>query len=432
MKSVYKKLTAILLFLLALVIAFTVTACGSRGGKYDSSDGYGGGYGTAPDHSDSAAAPDGDYSDGRHENTGGSQLPIVKQLTCAEWRDALNYDFWLQLFEKEIYNDDQTVSSGIFSEYAVATRGLDSSDMHEVSVTLGEAPVVGARVILYDENIEIYSAVTDSAGKAYVFGKGTQIKATSGEFSATEAVTEGITEIALSDCEAVENELEIMLVVDTTGSMGDELSFLCDELAGVVTRVSSALDCKIRLGLLFYRDTSDDYVTRKYDFVDVTSSAGLDTVIMHINDQRSSGGGDYPEAVDRALSEAVDMGWNENSKTKLLFHVLDAPYHDRQENQSIFSSAVKAAAQKGIRIIPVAASGLDTLGQYIMRSAALLTGGTYAFLTDDSGIGDSHEMPAVGEFTVEYLSDLMVRLIKGYYTGTFDEPIVWTQSESVV
>lgn len=132
-----------------------------------------------------------------------------------------------------------------------------------------------------------------------------------------------------------------------------------------------------------------------------------------------------------ADAQPVRADWHNNSKTKLLFHVLDAPYHDKQENQSMFASAVKSASEKGIRIIPVAASGLDVLGQYVMRSAALLTGGTYTFLTDDSGIGNSHELPAVGKFTVEYLSDLMVRLIKGYYTGTFEEPVFWKQSDSV-
>ncbi|MDE7440505.1 MAG: VWA domain-containing protein [Clostridia bacterium] len=427
MKTIYRKLSFLLLFLLALIIAFTATACmGAYDGKGD------GAYapsGSAGDKSEGLDAPaDGDDVNGTPDD---QQKPIIKQLTGAEWRDALNYDLWLSLFEKGIIAEDQTVRDGIFCDYAKATRGLDTFDMHEVLVTCGENPVIGAKVTLYNENDVQYSAVTDSAGKAYVFGNGTRLEAVSGEFKATADVADGVTNINLADFAAVENELEIMLVVDTTGSMGDELSFLCDELAGVVTRVSSALNCKISLSLLFYRDFGDQYVTRKFDFVDVTSSNGLNTVVNNIKAQRSSGGGDYPEAVDTALMEAVAADWNTNSKTRLLFHVLDAPYHDLQENQSNFANAVNTAAQKGIRIIPVAASGLDTLGQYIMRSAALLTGGTYTFLTDDSGIGNSHEIPAVGEYTVEYLSDLMVRLIKGYYTGTFDEPIHWAQSDSV-
>ena len=42
------------------------------------------------------------------------------------------------------------------------------------------------------------------------------------------------------------------------------------------------------------------------------------------------------------------------------------------------------------------------------------TGGTYVFLTDDSGIGNSHIKATVGDHKVEKLADLMVRLIKKY------------------
>lgn len=429
MKTVIKKLFVIMSVMLVAVI-FAGCGAGMYGSWIPS--------GIAPGDSMSGeiapVSPDGDGSGGN-----GSQTSYVKQLTGAEWRDATNYEFWLDLFKKDVVVDgqqdgEQITRNGIFYEYAKATRGLDTFDMHEVTVTYNGDPVVGAQVKLYDANdAAVYSAVSDSTGTAYVFGDGTLVEATSGQYSVSASVAvDGATNIELNGSEQYSDEIEIMFVVDTTGSMGDELSFLCDELAGVVTRVADAVNCDIRMGLLFYRDEGDEYLTKKFDFVEVTTSAGLNTVVSNINKQRSAGGGDYPEAVDTALSQAVEMSWHTNSKTKLLFHVLDAPYHDEQVNQGRFAQAVKTAAQKGIRIIPVAASGLDTLGQFTMRSAALLTGGTYTFLTDDSGIGNSHELPAVGQFTVEYLSDLMVRLIKGYYTGTFDAPVYWKQSGSVI
>ena len=436
MKDKFKKFAALFSLILTLIVTVGFVGCssGGRGGYLYPSGSVSGGS-SAPD-SDGTGGDSGEASPDVGDGSGNQQTPIVKQLTAAEWRDSLNYDFWLNLFEKDIpiagQNGGTYTQDGIFSVFATATRGLDTFEMHEVYVTCNNEPVTGAKVSLFNDNSVVYSAVTDSAGVAYVFGNGTHIEAVSGQASASAQIAEGVTKISLTEYTACTDEIEIMFVVDTTGSMGDELSFLCKELAGIITRASSALDCKIRLGLLFYRDKGDEYVTKKFEFVDVTSSNGLNTVVRNIKAQRSAGGGDYPEAVDTALAKAVEMNWHSDSKTRLLFHVLDAPYHDKQENQSVFANAVKKAAQNGIRIIPVAASGLDTLGQYIMRSAALLTGGTYTFLTDDSGIGDSHILPDVGEFTVEYLSDLTVRLIKGYYTGTFEEPIHWTQSESVV
>lgn len=437
MKKLHKKLAALLVLTVALLVVFAYAGCAAAKGDYgwavpDAPSG-GGDFVFVPDGGadDSDVSGEGESGEGGFEIPAGPQTPIAKQLTAAAWNDALNYDFWLGLFRKGVETEGQETRDAIFSDFAKAPRGLASADMHVIDVTCNGAPVVGAEVKLYNGNETVYTAVSDSAGRAYVFGAGTQVAAASGAFEASAAIADGVTKVELTDCGAYENELEIMLVVDTTGSMGDELSFLCKELAGVVTRISSSLDCKIRLGLLFYRDTTDQYLTRKFDFIDVSTPAGLDTAVKNIKAQKSDGGGDYPEAVDAALSEAVDMGWHTNSKTRLLFHVLDAPYHDDQANQSRFADAVKTAAQKGIRIIPVAASGLDTLGQYTMRSAALLTGGTYTFLTDDSGIGNSHELPAVGKYTVEYLSDLMVRLTKGYYTGTLEDPIDWRQSESV-
>lgn len=63
------------------------------------------------------------------------------------------------------------------------------------------------------------------------------------------------------------------------------------------------------------------------------------------------------------------------------------------------------------------ASGVDVPTQYVLRSTALITGGTYVFLTDDSGIGNGHDKPVVGEFVVEYLNSCLVRVIGELYDG---------------
>jgi len=50
----------------------------------------------------------------------------------------------------------------------------------------------------------------------------------------------------------------------------------------------------------------------------------------------------------------------------------------------------------------------------MMRFISIATNGTYVFITNDSGIGNSHLSPTVGKYDVEYLNNLMVRLIKKY------------------
>ena len=71
------------------------------------------------------------------------------------------------------------------------------------------------------------------------------------------------------------------------------------------------------------------------------------------------------------------------------------------------------------------ASGANMLTEYLVRQAAILTGGTFTFITDDSGIGGSHYDPDLPNVVIERLNDLLVRLVEGYYTGTFAKPVYW-------
>lgn len=418
-----KKFANLLLLLFALFMAFSVAACAAYDGESPSGNYMGPPTGGDSDESDSdaSASPDGML-----------QESIKKQLTAAEWNDISNYEFWNSLFQ----SSSEQGEAGIFEEYARDNRGLDTRYMREITVKSGSLAVAGATVKLYFGKTVIYSAVTDGAGKAYVFGQdGTRITAKSGEFFAEVPATSGKIEIQLDGFAPQPNRIELAVVTDTTGSMDDELKFLKKEISGVVRRVANAtLADSLRLGTVFYRDYNinqeEAYLVRSFDFTEVTSDAGMLSALSNINAQSAGGGGDIPEAVEAGLEAALKLQWSQDS-TKILFHVLDASYHDESEYQKRFATAVLSAAQKGIRIIPVAASGLDFLGQYIMRSAAILTGGTYAFLTDDSGIGDSHEEPVVGGYTVEYLSDLMVRLTVGYHTGNMGAPVFWKDSTSV-
>ena len=139
--------------------------------------------------------------------------------------------------------------------------------------------------------------------------------------------------------------------------------------------------------------------------------------------QSASGGGDFPEAVDRALAEAMEKNWSSAYATRLIFHVCDAPPHTGQEFETKYFNAIKTAAEKGIRIIPVASSGIDYATEFLLRQEALMTGGTYIFLTNDSGIGNSHLEPTVRDFTVEYLNACMVRVVNEYLTGIETPPV---------
>jgi hypothetical protein len=121
-----------------------------------------------------------------------------------------------------------------------------------------------------------------------------------------------------------------------------------------------------------------------------------------------------------ALKDATDLQWGSDDSAKVLFLVADAPPHD-EHIQSSFD-AVFALRDKGISIYPVAASGVGDLAESIMRTSALLTGGRYIFLTDDSGIGLTHAKPKFPCYHVEKLKDVMVRMISDKLNNKRTEP----------
>ena len=199
-----------------------------------------------------------------------------------------------------------------------------------------------------------------------------------------------------------------MFLVDTTGSMADEISYLQKDFSAIAEDAGSS---GIRYAACFYRDEGDEYVTRMNPF-----TSDVSEVQVKINSEYADGGGDNPEAVAPALTEAVsaDQGWSESAE-KLLFLIFDAPPHDGTE--AALDAAIRSAAAQGIRVIPVVASNADRATELFGRAAAIVTNGTYVFLTDDSGVGDEHLEPIVGSYDVELLHDVIVRIINEHRPG---------------
>jgi hypothetical protein len=161
------------------------------------------------------------------------------------------------------------------------------------------------------------------------------------------------------------------------------------------------------MGAVFYRDKGEDYVTKTSDF-----STDIDDTTGFIKEQSADAGGDFPEAVETALNESInDLEWSENATSRILFLVLDAPPHYDDQIISEIHSLIAKASKKGIRIIPITASGIDKETEFLMRYMAIATNGSYVFITNDSGIGNDHLVASVGNYQVESLNKLMIRLI---------------------
>jgi hypothetical protein len=210
-------------------------------------------------------------------------------------------------------------------------------------------------------------------------------------------------------------KLDLMLVVDTTGSMGDEIAYLQTELRSIIAAITEKhRDLDIRVGFVFYRDLGDDYVTRTVAF-----DRDIGRVQGALARQNADGGGDYPEAMDQALIRAVGQDWRPDAVKSLLL-VADAPPHDDLFGRAW--QAAEAARAKRIHITPVAASGVADKAEYAMRAMAAVTQSRYLFLTDDSGVGNPHAPPAIDCYLVTRLDALVRRVIDSQISGRRIEP----------
>ncbi len=209
--------------------------------------------------------------------------------------------------------------------------------------------------------------------------------------------------------------LDLALVVDTTGSMGDEMAYLQTELDAIVARLKrEAGNLDLRIGLIVYRDTGDAYVVRS---TPLTGDIGELRAILAR--QEATGGGDMPEAVDQAFAAAERLQWRPGAAKAMLF-VADAPPHDERIAPTLAST--ERLRTRGVRIVPVAASGVDDTAQYVMRMMAALTQTRYIFLTDDSGVGNPHAEPDVDCYLVTHLDNLIARVLAGIVQGRRIEP----------
>ena len=345
----------------------------------------------------------GDWGSG---NPNGQFEPGV--LTAGEWNDLNNWDFWNNLLSNQEYYDDVNkwnLKEIIRYSFVVADKN--------------ESLVANAEISLLSNQVEVWKTKTDNKGKATLWSDleldGLTARV---EFEDSEEIVvdvleyaEGINKVYLN--KAIKNKkiIDIYFAVDATGSMGDEINYLKAELNNVIERIKQNSPLLgMRFGSVFYRDEGDEYVTRHLNFT--TDEASL---ISFISNQSAGGGGDFPEAVHSALDVAITQNsWNDNASARVMFLLLDAPPHYTQEVISSLELNLIKAAEKGIKIIPITASGIDKATEYLMRSFAILTNGTYIFITDDSGVGNDHLEPTIGEFEVEKLNDLMVRLVGEY------------------
>ncbi|MDI9336881.1 MAG: vWA domain-containing protein [Alphaproteobacteria bacterium] len=384
---------SIFLFLIVILVS-----CGKDGGLFSSSE-------LSGDKATSGLT--GDVDNGSGKVTGGGKI------TAAEWNDLQNWTFW-----------DTTISK---SEFNMLPSQWGLFNTNRISVQIKNtnlSPASNAIVVLKKNGVPVFATKTDNFGKAELWPNlffnqpiadfsPYSIDINNGEkiINNMKSYKDGINE-AIIGTNVLPMAIEIAFVVDATGSMGDELEFLKDELYSVLNRISDTLrNATVSTGSVFYRDFGDDYITKFSAF-----SNNMSQTINFIKAQSAGGGGDWPEAVHSALETTLkSLQWSNNATTKIVFLILDAPPHqDDQTVKSSLQNSVLNMAKAGIKIIPIAASGIDDNTEFFLRFLSITTNGSYIFITNDSGIGNSHKKAIVGNYKVDFLNNLLVKLVYRY------------------
>jgi Carboxypeptidase regulatory-like domain/Secretion system C-terminal sorting domain len=339
--------------------------------------------------------------------------PRAGLLTAGEWNDLHNWNHhWTDLqADGEIGSYENMYGFFAQQRYTVMLSNQDDIPMADMVVQLKNAGEM------------LWEARTDNTGKAELwaglYDKKTYsnlsvevwVNGKKQELKTPKTAKEGFNFLKVNTPCAAPTNVDIVWAVDATGSMGDELEYLKTEVLDVIGRAKNnnpALN--FRMGTAFYRDKGDEYIVK---------SSGLSTDIARtvefIQKQSAGGGGDYPEAVHSALEEVVyGQKWNENAIARICFLVLDASPHKDPAVIASLQKSIREAARLGIRIVPLAASGIQKDTEFLMKFFGLATNGTYLFLTDHSGIGGKHLEPTTDEYKVEPLNDLLVRIITEY------------------
>ncbi|MET0334278.1 MAG: VWA domain-containing protein [Rhizobacter sp.] len=205
--------------------------------------------------------------------------------------------------------------------------------------------------------------------------------------------------------------LDLVFLIDATGSMGDEIAKLKHSMRAMAQQIAQLpVQPDVCWGLVSYRDRGDAYITRTHDFTD-----DLGAFQNQLAGVQAQGGGDTPEALNEALHEAVHgLSWRANA-ARMVVLVADAPPHLDYGGPQ-YDRDMQAALAKGIKLFAVGASGLDPVGEYVYRQMAQYTAGRFVFLTyrdanrpgSGPGTQTTHD---VKQYSVQTLDRLVVRLV---------------------
>ncbi len=177
--------------------------------------------------------------------------------------------------------------------------------------------------------------------------------------------------------------LELVFVLDTTGSMGGLIDGAKQRIWGIINEVmQKPSKPRVRVGLVADRDIGDEYVTK---LLPITED--LDKAYTTLMDYQAGGGGDTPENVRKALAEGVrNAGWSKAGRglAQIVFLVGDAPPQNYAQEPDVLVTTAEAVRKN--MIVNTIQCGSIGGTKEIWQTIALRGEGKYFAIAQDGGV----------------------------------------------
>ena len=139
--------------------------------------------------------------------------------------------------------------------------------------------------------------------------------------------------------ELPEGPVDVVFVVDTTGSMEDDIAAVMRDMSAIYAHLRER-NPDHRVGVVAYRDIHDDYLTRTLLFL----SADETEIVTAISALYVGGGDDWREHVYAGINTALGQPWRPGVSQHIIL-MGDAPPHDDYDNDPRTLESVTAKAQ---------------------------------------------------------------------------------------
>jgi hypothetical protein len=319
--------------------------------------------------------------------------------------------------------DDYLLYRLRFADWNILVHEIDVSERHSIQVTDEQGqPVLGARVTITDDaGHELASLLSHANGLVSFFplaSKNPQaqryhvlVEKGPDEVGFTLERDDREHSIVLDARSASDPvRLDVHFLIDATGSMSDEIQQLKENMIAISERIHALpSNPDVRFGMTIYRDRGDLFISRSFEF-----TPDIEVFTEELRNIVAEGGGDYAESLNEGLHKAVHLPeWRVEETVSLIFLLADAPPHLDYANDYDYAEEVFDAVERGIKIFPLASSGLDDQGEYIFRQLAQISSGKFLFLTYGAGGAPGDETPHhVDDYSVLSLDELVVRLVE--------------------